>query len=121
LCPVLGQAILLQGKYTSDMFQYAQIIISECTANSTDFPGTTCKTSAEVTTFLNSFGQFTFNFYYVNPLLNPGQKDYLRYYLEDRNYFPFNTQTGVLANLFFSDWKVSSDQSIFPWETRNDK
>lgn len=31
LCPVQGQEIPLEGKYTSDLFQYAQVTVSACT------------------------------------------------------------------------------------------
>jgi hypothetical protein len=57
----------------------------------------------------------TANFYYVNPVINAGDKDYLNYYLEDSNYFSFNTITGVNANLFFSEYNIETDHSIFPW------
>lgn len=51
----------------------------------------------------------------MNPVINPGDTDYLKYYLEDSNYFSFNTITGVNANLFFSEFNIETDHSIFPW------
>ena len=68
--------------------------------------------------FLASFGQLTFNFYYINAVINANDKYHVKYYLEDRNYFSFDMQTGVLANLFFSDWNVISDESILPWKDK---
>jgi hypothetical protein len=68
-----------------------------------------------VTNFLNSWGQFTFNFYYVNTVINAGEKTYISYYLEDRNYFSFDTYTGVSANLFFDQYNINTDITILPW------
>ncbi len=69
---------------------------------------------------LNSLGQFTFNFYYINPVINAGQKEFLRYYLEDKNYFSFDTFTGVSANLFFGEYSITTDSSILPWMEEQD-
>jgi hypothetical protein len=59
------------------------------------------------------------NFYYINPLLNPGDKSYINYYLEDSNYFSFNTNIGVSANLFYSEYSIETDNSILPWEDKS--
>lgn len=48
-------------------------------------------------------------------MINADENTYLKYYLEDRNYFVFDTVTGVSANLFFGDYKVTTDHSLFPW------
>ena len=58
---------------------------------------------------MGSSGEFKLRFYFINPVINGDEKEYLKYYLEDRNYFSFDMQIGVLGNLFFNDWKVSSD------------
>lgn len=80
LCPPSGQILPLQGKYTSDTFKFAQIVISKCT-NNVLYPGTTCKSSTEVDNFLIENSQFTFNIYFVNPVINAGNPSFLSYYL----------------------------------------
>lgn len=57
---------------------------------------------------------FTFNYYYVNTILNPQNSDYLGYYLEDRNYFTFTPTLGVTANIFISSFEIDTDQSLLP-------
>lgn len=42
LCPPTGQEIPLQGKFTSDTFQFSEITVSKCTKNNSLFPNTTC-------------------------------------------------------------------------------
>ncbi len=53
-------------------------------------------------------------------MINAGDTDYLNYYLEDSNYFIFNTATGVNANLYFSEYHIETDHSIFPWKDTTD-
>ena len=62
------------------------------------------------------------NFYYVNPIINGGEIKYLKYYVEDSNYFTFSASTGVTANIYFSEYTITTDHSIFPWkDTTEDK
>lgn len=105
LCPSINQSIALQGKFTSNIFKFAQITVNTC-SNSSLFPNTTCHSTAQLANFLQSKGQFTFNYYFVNPVLNPSDKDPVTYYLEDTNYFAFDTTMGVNANLYYSDYSM---------------
>lgn len=97
----MGTQLNLQGKYTSNVFQFAEVKVGVCTESNPSFPGTTCRNSSEVASLLSSLGQFTFNFYYINPVINAVEKEFIRYYLEDRNYFSFDTDNGISTNLFF--------------------
>jgi len=45
-------------------------------------------------------GRMTFGFVYINPLINAGSKDYLSYFLEDRNYLTFTKKLGAYSNAF---------------------
>jgi len=107
--------IPLQGKYTSNSFKYGRILVSKCT-NSSIYGNTTCATSAEVDAFIASQQIVTANLYFVNPVINAGSKTYIDYYLEDANYFTFNTLNGVSANMYFSEYSITTDHSIFPWK-----
>lgn len=53
-------------------------------------------------------------------MLNPGDPNFISYYLEDSNYFSFDATTGISANLFYNDYKVTSDNSIMPWTETSD-
>ena len=116
LCPPVNYSLTMQGKYTSNMFQFAQINIDPCNASNPNFPNTTCYNSTDINNFLNIMAQFTFNFYYINPVINANDKKYISYYLEDRNYFSFDTITGVSANLFFTQYNIETDITILPWK-----
>ncbi len=52
LCPPTGTVIPLQGKFTSNTFKFAQLIVSKCTANPL-YPGTTCKNSTDIDKYLD--------------------------------------------------------------------
>lgn len=119
LCPPTGTVIPMQGKFTSNTFKYAQLVISQCTNNSL-YPGTTCKTATDVANFVKTNGPFTVNIYFINPVINPGEKEFVSYYLEDSNYFAFDTTTGISANVFHNDFTVTSDNSIMPWSESKD-
>ena len=80
LCPPTGTILPVQGKFTSQVFKYAQLTISQCTANSL-YPGTTCKTSSDISSFITNNGQFTANIYFINPVINPADNNYISYYL----------------------------------------
>jgi hypothetical protein len=60
-------------------------------------------------------GQFFFSFLYVNPLINPGDSNYLDYFLEDRNYMRFTTQLGMMSSGFVKDYSIITDVSLMPY------
>ena len=49
LCPPLGTVFPLQGKFTSNIFKFAQLSVSTCTDNSL-YPNTTCRTDIDTFT-----------------------------------------------------------------------
>lgn len=103
LCPPTDYVFPLQGKFTSDIFQYSRLLVLKCGTVSNS---STCASSTEVTSFLTNNQGAIFNFYFTNTLINSGSEKYLDYYLEDRNYFSFDTVTGSNANLFFSEYNI---------------
>jgi hypothetical protein len=99
LCPPLGYVFPISGKKTSSVFKYAKITVSKC---GTTVNASTCIDATTVDSFINSNQGATLNLYYINPILNSGNSQYIDYYLEDSNYFSFNTNIGVSANLYYS-------------------
>lgn len=107
LCPKIGQEIPMQGKFTSELFQYAEIEVVKCVADNS-----TGKTCADESTFRDK--NFHFNVFLLNTLINPSSQDYITYYLEDRNFILFtNTYSGILS-IFVSDYEITTDESIIP-------
>lgn len=52
---------------------------------------------------------------FVNTIINPGNKEFKKYYLEDENYFTFNTQLGTTAYGHISEDIVQTDSSLMPY------
>lgn len=50
----------------------------------------------------------------MNAYVNSGNLDPVDYYLEDRNYFPFNINTTVVNNIYFAEHIIKTDDSLLP-------
>jgi hypothetical protein len=51
----------------------------------------------------------------INTNINPGNDDYLQYYLEDRNIFSFGSQLGISATASIVEDVVETDVSLLPF------
>ena len=102
LCPMPNLEIELQGKYSSDMFKHYKIGVKQC--NDSIDPTRKCVDANKIDKFLNAQETFTFNFYFINTIINPGSSKFLDNYLDDRNYFLFTPADGITANLFISSF-----------------
>jgi hypothetical protein len=60
-------------------------------------------------------GQFFFGFVYANPIINPGESNYLSYYLDDRNFIRFTTKLGAMNTGFVQDYSIITDVSLLPF------
>lgn len=74
----------------------------------------TCATPAEIDTFISANGAVTFNYYFLNTIINADDSKYLDNYLEDRNYFQFTRTMGMSANIFISSFNIQTDESLWP-------
>ena len=54
-------------------------------------------------------GSMNIGLFYVNPLINPGNPDYLDYYFEDKNTVPFTTKSGANAIARVQDFSIETD------------
>jgi hypothetical protein len=57
-----------------------------------------------VATLLDDMQKLYLDFYFINPLINPSNANYLDYYLEDKNYVSFTTTLGAETNAFISEY-----------------
>lgn len=91
-----------------------ELNIRKCN-NSLD-PSRPCVPDATIQTMQTAMGgSFTYSFFYFNPLVNAGSKEYLSHYLEDRNYIAFSTQLGAYSNGFVQDYQIETDISLLPF------
>ena len=51
-------------------------------------------------------GSLSVGFFYVNPLINPGNPDYLDYYFEDKNTISFSNTLGADAIARVQDFSI---------------
>ena len=65
---------------------------------------------------MTSNANFILNFYFVNVLINPSNPEEVSYYLEDRNYVPFNFAYGGEVKLYMSRYSILTDEQILPFE-----
>jgi len=112
LCLPQNTSLSFQGKYTSDVFQYVKIGVKACSPTAGD--NRTCVNQSYIDNMITTSGPISFNYYFMNTIINPNDQDYLGSYLEDRNYFTFTMQTGMTANIFVSAYDIQSDVSLLP-------
>ena len=62
-----------------------------------------------------SGGRIYINLFYINPLINPGNIDYLDYDINDLNYLSFDFQTAGLSSGFVEDFEIETDESLLPF------
>ena len=103
-----------QGKYTSEKFKFYKFAVKEC--NPSFDLSRPCVNSSVIDEYIEDEESFNFNFYFVNQIINGESHEYLSYYLEDMNYFPFSTTSGVNANLYMATYTITTDESIYPTE-----
>jgi hypothetical protein len=119
LCPAIGSQYDIRGKYTSDLYQDLIFTVAPCN-NATD-PSRPCASPDEITQlFADNNDWFYFTFYYINTIINPDQPTYKSYYLEDTAYVIFSPEMGVESYLYFSDFSIETDYSIWPFSATLD-
>lgn len=96
------------------MFKYVKISVqTSCSIGSSD--NRTCASASTIDNLMASSGGYlTFNYYYLNTIINPDNSKYLDNYLEDRNYFTFTRNMGMSANVFISSYTITTDSSLWP-------
>lgn len=62
---------------------------------------------------------FSANIFFTNPVINPNQKDYIDYYLEEDAYAIFSKDTAAQMKIYFADYLITSDNSYWPFESNS--
>ena len=70
-------------------------------------------------TIINSIfanaGQLYANLLIINPLINPGNIEYIDYYIEDKNFVAFSNSLGGFAVGYAEDFTIETDESLLPF------
>ena len=59
--------------------------------------------------FIAGGGRIYMNLWIINPLINPGNIDYLDYDINDINFLSFSPQSGTIASGFVEDYEIETD------------
>ena len=54
---------------------------------------------------------------YLNPIINPNRRNHIEYYVNSENRFVVLNKIGQTTTLKLSDFAISTDTSILPFET----
>lgn len=115
LCIPLNITPVLRGNYYSEIQTTLDITISKC-KNSTD-PSRPCAPQSEIDDYLTQNGPIYFTPFFINPLINPQTRDYLKLYMEDRYYTMFGVDYGMEMYIFNAGYQITTDESILPFTT----
>ena len=118
LCPQVNSLLPIKGQYTSKEQVLMKIELYEC-KNSTS--NDTCASKEEIDSIFDTYENFYFTFYYVNPVINANVPNHLSYYLEGDDYTIFSRKTGCEQIFLVSDYTIKTDQSIFPLESTKEE
>jgi hypothetical protein len=113
LCPPENTTFDIAGSTVNSEFRYIKISAVNCTQG-------TCASASEIDNYLINTPNFNLRLYFVNGLLNPSKAQEVTYYLEDRNYVPFNTLYGGSSNIYMSRYSFATDESIMPYESTHE-
>ena len=105
MCAPLNSSFQISGKYSSNLFQTVELRISPCNSNNTN-ASRPCISNASLTTLISAFGEMYASLAYVRPLINPGKADYLRYYVDDSNFFAFTSQVASFGIGYVKDYTI---------------
>ena len=119
LCPPRNLSINIQGKYTDEIFKFIQISIKKCNSSSPD--PRPCVNDSILQAYLDKNSLFSVNLYFINKIINPSTHSLITYYLSDRNYLQFNLNYGGLINAFITPFRVTTDNSILPYQSEDEE
>lgn len=119
LCLPLNNTFEIYGKYASVTSKTLDISVRKCT-NSSNFTYP-CASEAEIDLFFQQEKNFFYTVYFINPLINADNQEFLSYYLEDSNYAIFSAIAGEECQLWMEDFKITTDQSIIPFADENEE
>jgi hypothetical protein len=91
LCPPLNYEFQVGGKPISDVSSVINILVTRCDSK----VDAGCVSSATFDSIESKVNKFTLIVPVVSVQLNPSSQNYKSYYLEDRNYFQFDSKMGM--------------------------
>ncbi|CAD8072309.1 unnamed protein product [Paramecium primaurelia] len=120
LCPQYNYSIILSGGYTSDLFEFVKIAVSDCsndTASNTILSWKPkCSSSQNRDLYLQQERSFRIKMYMTNNVINPLQvQNMSQVFLDDESFFSFLIQTGTETDVFYQKYNITTDDNVFPY------
>ncbi|CAD8126731.1 unnamed protein product [Paramecium sonneborni] len=120
LCPQYNYSIRLSGGYTSQVFQFTKITVSECSNQTENNQILTwkpqCASTKDRDNHLNNDRSFRLKMYMTNTIINPLQpKNISQVFLDDELFFSFLLLTGTETDVFYQKYNITTNQNIFPY------
>lgn len=84
-----------------------EIRIYEC--NASLLSTRPCINQTVIDNMINTVGSVSAILFYVNPLINPGDINYLDYYLDDTNFISFTKFQGAYTMVYVEDYVIETD------------
>ncbi|KAM3136091.1 hypothetical protein pb186bvf_011896 [Paramecium bursaria] len=121
LCFSKNYSIYLNGTYSSQIFEFLEIVVSDCVNGSTNKWKPVCASQEQRDQYLQTYGDFKLQYFTTNQIVNPSKPhNYLETYLDDTMYFPFiPKQLKRNADIFYRKHHIRNDNSLIPisiWE-----
>ncbi|CAD8210201.1 unnamed protein product [Paramecium pentaurelia] len=119
LCPELNYSIKLGGSFTSEVFEFVKITVSECSNNSNSNSILSWKPECASTQardrYLQQERSFRIRMYMTNNVINPLQvQNVSQTFFDDESYFSFLLSTGTEADVFYQKYNITTDDNIIP-------
>ncbi len=115
LCPPKDTKFNLEGFMNSDYSSSAALQITACN-NYTNI-NNVCASPEQIEELMLNSTNFSVNIFFTNPVINPNQKEYIDYYLEDNAYAIFSKNIAAQMKIFLADYLITSDNSYWPFES----
>ncbi|CAD8190743.1 unnamed protein product [Paramecium octaurelia] len=120
LCPQYNYSIILSGGYTSDLFEFVKIAVSDCSNNTASNSLLSwkpqCASSQTRDKYLQQERSFRIKMYMTNIVINPLQvQNMSQVFLDDESFFSFLIQTGTETDVFYQKYNITTDDNIFPY------
>ncbi|CAD8179145.1 unnamed protein product [Paramecium pentaurelia] len=126
LCPQKDFQFNLEGTFTSTLFQFLRVVVSDCDDSKNGYMNwkPKCATQQQKQDHLNDQGQFKLQIYQVNSVVNPkSPEQYYQPYLDGEMYFTFVPyKLSRQTNLYYRKYQFENDDSLMPFfKSINDK
>ena len=106
MCPPLNYSSSIEGKYSLGI-NWVEVRVSKCgSLYNNSIP---CANQTQVDNLINTWGELFADFFFIKPIINPGNTDYLDYQLDDSTFVSFTKTLGAHVNALINEYTIETD------------